>query len=377
MRVGLGVTGLVRSHSNFGSDGIGTVTSAVYQQLRRYSSFEITPISFGYQGFDKIYPQERGLVLDRFSRLIFPTLVAGLSSRGESHLRKVIDVFHSTDHYIPRYKSIPIVATIHDAIPFSHPHWMTKKFRIFYAPIFRRSARWADLVTTVSNHSKQMIIKHFRLSPDRVVVIPNAVDKSWYCPADEAVQAALRLRYCIPEKYIVSVGTLQPRKNIERLVSAYLLLKPRIRAEFGLVVVGRPGWRSNKLVDMLEHEDSRKANIHWLKYIPQNHLEEIVKGASCLAFPSLAEGFGLPVLEGFAAKIPVVTSNLTAISEVAGDAAVQVNPFNTRELADGISMVLENESLASKLMQSGFHRSQYFSWERAVTELTKVYRSVI
>jgi alpha-1,3-rhamnosyl/mannosyltransferase len=146
--------------------------------------------------------------------------------------------------------------------------------------------------------------------------------------------------------------------------------------EFGLILVGRAGWGCDKTVKFI-NQSTQKHNIKWLSYLPQNHLATLVKGASCLALPSLAEGFGLPVVEAFAAGVPVLTSNTTSLPEVAGDAAQLVDPTNVQDIAEGLEKILDNPSRSAELITKGLMQAQQFSWKRTAEETLAVYRSLI
>jgi alpha-1,3-rhamnosyl/mannosyltransferase len=183
-------------------------------------------------------------------------------------------------------------------------------------------------------------------------------------------------KYELPKQYVIFVGTLQPRKNIKRLIRAYQTMRTQLRQEFGLVIVGRAGWGCDSTVNFIQ-ESAQKDKVKWLKYLPQDHVETLVKGASCLALPSLAEGFGLPVVEAFAAGVPVLTSNTTSLPEVAADAAWQVDPTNVEDIADGLEKILDDKMLSEQLKIKGSVQARQFSWERTAKETVAVYRSLL
>lgn len=374
MKVGLGVTALARCIATNGVDGIGNHTHELYRRLIRHQSLQVLPVSFGYHGFEQI-DGNAGIVLKRFAPLVATSVLTGLPFWGYDYLKNQIDVFHATDHRIPRLGKIPIVTTIHDAIPLAHPEWGSLKHRIIITPVFRQSVRWANRVITVSEYSKGQIVEHFGISPEKIVVIHNGVDSRWFKPIVSAELEALRSKYKLSRRYVVCVGTLQPRKNIDRLIKAYQALPKPLLKEFDLLIVGRAGWGSDNL--LLKLKDSiAHGYVHWLEYLPNTELEILVKGASCLALPSLAEGFGLPVIEGFAAGVPVITSNTSSLPEIAGDAAVLVNPYDVEAISDGLRCLLEDSELAGRLREKGLDRAKCYSWDRMAESTVSVYHSV-
>jgi len=376
MRIGLGVTSLARGLLHHGSDGIGQTTLELYRQLVCQLRLAVLPVSFGHDAFTQIDPDTLGLCLPRFGPLVGLSCLTGLPIWGSSQLERRVDVFHATDHYIPKLSKTPLVATVHDAIPFAHQEWMPLKHRLLISPIFRISARWAQKLITVSHFSKTQIVDYFGIAPDKISVIPNGVNERWFMPLDHSLLEKLLQKYELPKLYVIFVGTLQPRKNIDRLIRAYQSLPTELRHEFGLVIVGRAGWGCDGTVNLIQ-KSNPKDNIQWLRYLPQEHLETLVKGAACLALPSLAEGFGLPVAEAFAAGVPVLTSNTTSLLEVAGDAAQLVNPTSVEDIADGLVKILDDPTRSVQLKNKGLAQAQLFSWRRTAEETVAVYRSLI
>lgn len=376
MRVGLGVTSLARGLLHHGVDGIGYTTLELYRQLVGPQQMQVLPVSFGHSAFEQIDPNNPGLLLPRFGPLVGPSTLTGLPIWGNKQLERKVDIFHATDHYIPKLGKTPMVATVHDAIPFTHPEWTPLRHRLLISPVFKHSARWAQKLITVSHFSKAQIVDYFGIAPEKISVIPNGLNERWFKPVDHLQLEALLRKYQLPKRYVIFVGTLQPRKNIESLIRAYQSLPAQLRREFALVIIGRAGWGCDGTVNFI-YESAQNDHVKWLKYLPQEHLETLVKGAASLALPSLAEGFGLPVVEAFAAGVPVLTSNTTSLPEIAGDAALLVDPTRTESIADGLVQILDNPALATQLKMKGLARARQFSWERTAEETVAVYRSLV
>jgi glycosyltransferase involved in cell wall biosynthesis len=373
MRLGLGVTALARSIKSGGVDGIGHYTNQLFTRIGERRQVHLSSVSFGHLvpglGLDQ------GIICTRFAPAIACSVMTGLPFLGSSRMRAQLDLFHATDHYIPRLDGVPVVATLHDAIPLEHPEWVSLRYRLMISPVFKLSAKWAERIITVSEYSRRQVIQYFEVEAGKVSVIPNGVDIRWFNEVDAERLMSLKVRYGLERNYILSVGTLQPRKNMGRLIDAYRRLPKELKENFDLLIVGRFGWGDDGLLARISSQ-SASGRVRWLKYLPDDELEALVKGASCLAQPSLAEGFGLPVLEGFAAGVAVLTSNVTALPEVAGDAAVLVNPYEVDSIAVGLQCILEDKELVSRLRLKGGERAKLFSWDRTVDETLKVYRSI-
>lgn len=376
IKLGFGVTVLARCMASGAVDGIGSYTRELMKRFVAARSVDLVPISFGHA-----LPQMDGIAHEtlqcgRFAPAAVISALSGLSFPGAGGIGRQVDLMHATDHLIPNFGKVPIVATLMDAIPLSHPEWVTLKFRAVKNALWRRSAHWATHVVTISEYSKQEIEKHFGVPAEKISVIPLGVDERWFRPiARETMHETLR-RYGLPDKLFLFVGTLQPRKNIGRVIDAYRLLPQGIKNEVPLVIVGRAGWQCDEIVDGLA-SGAYGASVFWLKYLPNDDLLAVVKAATALVFPSLHEGFGMPVLEAFAAGTPVITSNGTSLPEVAGDAALLVDPVDTSSIAEAMLHLLENSELADSLREKGYTRARAHSWDRTASMTLDVYRQVL
>ncbi len=373
MKVAFGVSVLARCIQQGGVDGIGTYTRELMAAMP--PSAQLQPYLFDapaslWQGATPALP------LGPFAR---QTLVATLTGRdfggARRALRSRVDVVHATDHLVPRLRGMPVVATIFDAIPLSHPEWVRYRFKGLKNELWRRTAFWAQHVITISEYSRQEIVAHFRLPEERITSIPLGVGAQWFAPVDESVEKSVRLRHALPERYFVSVGTLQPRKNIGRLLLAHASLPESLQRDFPLVVVGKPGWGCEDVI--AQFTGGAFKHVRWLRHLPDADLQVVIKRATALVFPSLHEGFGLPVLEAFAAGVPVVASNTTSIPEVAGDAALLIDPLRIDQLADAMRRVAENSELAGQLVARGRDRVRAFTWQACAEKTLRVYETML
>lgn len=377
LRLGFGVTLLNRCLWQGGVDGIGSYTLELLKAFSRRSGIDLTPLSFGAPMHAQVAQGKKAKVMARFDVSALLSMGTGQPFAGATELSKMLDIIHATDHRIPQLGKLPVVATLMDAIPLAHPEWVSasRLGRIKHA-LWRRTARWADHVITISEYSKTEIAHHFGLTEDRISVTPLGVDARWFHPLAESVMAEVSVRLSLPERYFLFVGTLQPRKNVSRVIAAYQSLPEWLRGEVGLLIVGRAGWQCEDITSSLE-AGAYGSNVRWLKHLPDDDLLAVMKRATALVFPSLYEGFGLPVLEAFAAGVPVVTSNTTSLPEVAGDAALLVNPHDEAEIAGAMQRIVEDEALAGALRQRGLSRAREFTWDRTAEMTLDVYRHVL
>ncbi|MBI5686442.1 MAG: glycosyltransferase family 4 protein [Verrucomicrobia bacterium] len=246
--------------------------------------------------------------------------------------------------------------TIHDAATLDHPEWFSGKFAALYRFLLPKLMRRARRVITVSEFSKQRLIEHGGISPDRVCAIPNGVDARFRPAAPEAV-AALRRKLGLAEDYALAVGSLEPRKNLRGLFQAWQIAQPRLGG-MELAVAGGSG----KIFSNIGFE-RLPAGIRLLGYVEDADLVALYGGARMFVYPSLYEGFGLPPLEAMSCGTPVLTSNVTSLPEAVGDAALAVNPTDPEAIADGMIRLAEDGALCGELRSKGRQRAGQFTWE--------------
>lgn len=374
MRVGFGTTVLAQGLARGGVDGIGSYTRELMQRMAQAPGITLQP--FAYSGAVPPEGATRTLNAGPFQRQAAVSLLTGLPFGAmQRACAGQVDLVHATDHYIPRLRGIPVVATLMDAIPLAHPEWITYRFRRAKNEAWRRSAHWAQHIITISEHSRSEIAHWFRIPEKRISVIPLGVDARWFAtPTAEALQH-VRSHYQLPERFFLAVGTLQPRKNIGTLIAAHRLLPASVRREIPLVVVGKAGWGCADVVAQLTQGDG--GALRWLRYVPDADMLPLLRQASALVFPSLHEGFGLPVLEAFAAQVPVIASNTTALEEIArGGGALTVNPLNPGEIADAMHHIAHaTTATRHMLQQQGTHWARQFTWEATQQKTLATYQT--
>jgi glycosyltransferase involved in cell wall biosynthesis len=377
VRVALSLGGLCDPGLRGEVDGIGVYARQLWRRLEACPDVELHPVA----GYGRRFCAAAGSIVGRFT---FPcpyvpsaglSLLTGAAFPGSSALDGSVDVFHATDAKIPKLRGVPVVATLHDAIPLANPEWATQHLRTLKNYLIRAAAQWADAVITDSIAMVPQIAEQFRIPSERITPIYPGVDERWFQRIDADVSASVIARYGLAPGFFLMVGTLQPRKNVARLLAAYRALPARIRAERQLVVVGRIGWSAEALVAQLRAATAQ-GEVRWLEYVVESDLRVLYQSAGAFVFPSLWEGFGFPVLEAFASGTPVVTSNLSALPEIAGEAAVLVDPYQVDAIRDAMLRLAEDEALRSHLAAAGLLRAQQFSWDACAKRVLGVYRTI-
>lgn len=286
------------------------------------------------------------------------------------------DIVHYPSFNMPAFNTGPSVVTIHDLIYYLYPEACPGKAAFLYAKILLSMVvKAANRVIAVSHHVKGQIVRHLGVHEGKVGVIYGGIDHKLYMPVNDCKRLEkVRARYRLDNEYILYVGSHQPRKNIRRLLSAYY--GSDAMKEHDLVLTGRIDGRRADLYSS-PMESGIGERVRFLGEVPEEDLPALYSMAALFVFPSLNEGFGLPPLEAMACGTPVVTSNTTALPEVAGDAAVMVDPTDAGQIRDAIDTVLGSRALREELREKGLIRAGQFSWETTAKKTMQVYREVL
>lgn len=285
------------------------------------------------------------------------------------------DIYHLPYAAIPalrRGKNTRLVVNIYDLAFRQYPEFTsnTSYVRSLHQSIPRQIAE-SDKIITISEHTKKDLQKFYNVSDDKIAVIYPGTDLT----APSEIPLALT-ELCLPERYILSVGTLEPRKNLILLFRAAYLLRRKLReSNIKICLAGATGWKhdaTERVLDELQIQDL----VIKLGYVPREVLPALYAGATAFVYPSLYEGFGLPVLEALACGAPVVTSNVSSLPEVGGDAALYIDPHSIEELAAAIEKLLDDEALREQLKIKGFAQAAKFSWEKCARETLAVYHEI-
>lgn len=285
-----------------------------------------------------------------------------------------LDVFWGTANALPFIKTSKFVVTIHDLSSFLLKETYPLLRRIYYQKIIINAVRKADLIVTDSNFSRSSIVDYFSLSPEKVKTIYLGVLPVFFKKPSQEDISRVKKNYNLPNNYILTLSVLEPKKNIERLIYAYSLLKSKYRDFPALVIAGskKYGWINSKIFTLV-HELKLEKDIYFPGEINHCDLPIIYHSSMLFVFPSLYEGFGLPVLEAMAAGIPVITSNTSSLSEIANDCAVLVDPYDINNIAQAIETVIFDSEKRQVLSIKGKKNAQRFSWHTAAKNLLAIF----
>ena len=294
--------------------------------------------------------------------------------------RMQVDVFHGMDHVgLPLVgRTGKYVVTIHDVIPLILPQTFTPRHRLVVRMALARVRAKADRVIVPSHAAKRDIVQRLGLAEDLVVVTHAGCEPQFQPEAQEASFRDLAARYGLPSRYVLAVGTLEPRKNLTTLLQAFARLRRGAKTdpELGLVLAGARGWLDEPVFQSVRSLGLEQV-VRFPGFIDDEDLPAVYRGAELFVFPSLYEGFGLPLLEAMACGVPVITSNVSSMPEVAGGAALLVDPRDVHGLAAAIAQVLRDEALRGRLRDAGIARAGQFSWETAARQTLDTYASLV
>jgi alpha-1,3-rhamnosyl/mannosyltransferase len=372
LRVGLGTTMIEPGLTGGRLDGIGVYTQALMRNLGD-AQCEVLPFS---------YPRLRGdanaiAVGRRLPQSFETAMLTDLLTPAAHRMHMAADIFHVTDYRIVRM-DCPVVATLHDALPIKYPEWCSARLRSAKNWMQVKAAQKADHVIALSHFAIAELVECFGVDERRISVVPCGVDAHWFDPVAPDALAATLARHDLRPGYFLFVGTLQPRKNIERLLDAYLALPAKVRAERQLVIVGAPGWRCEELVARLGAARANGEPVIWLDQVRDGEtLRELYAGAGVFVFPSLYEGFGIPVVEAFASGVPVVAANSSSLPEVTCGAALDVDPLDTGAIGAAMLALVTDDTLRARCIAAGRARARQLTWHDTALQTAAVYRAVL
>lgn len=298
-------------------------------------------------------------------RLLMPTLQR-LRLRAEQGA-----IYHSPNFFLPPFPG-RTVTTVHDLSHHIYPQFHPAARVDYMQRMLPASLQRASHVITVSESARQDLISHFGHPPERITAIALGANAAFRPYSAAELAPVLARHHLTVGGYTLFVGTIEPRKNIDRLLQAYESLPSALRQRYPLVLAGGPGWSS-------AHTHAHMARaaaagwLHYLRYVPQADLPALYAGARSFAYPSLYEGFGLPVLEAMASGTPVITSNVSSLPEVVGSAALLIDPHDTDALRAALAQGLQDEAWRAQAGSAGLERARQFTWARCVDRTVQVY----
>jgi len=282
------------------------------------------------------------------------------------------DLLHYPSFNMPLLNGRPYVVTIHDLIYLDRDSCPSMSAHMYARFMFKRAVKTARRIITVSEYTKSGIVRRLGVAPDKITVIHNGVSASYRPPSARTRERVLS-RYGIKDEFIFYAGNHQPRKNLMRLVDAFAGMKD---TNLRLVLAGKVDPRRAELYNAVRNKGLND-RVLFIGEVPEDDLPALYSGAVAFAFPSLAEGFGFPPLEAMACGAPVVSSNVTSLPEVVGDAGVMVDPLDTGSIKEGLEKVIGSPTLRSELREKGLERVKKFTWEAAAEKTLRVYEEAL
>lgn len=352
--------------------GIALFANKLIEEIEKQKGYQL------YGGFNFV----RGIKANDLSRFQFPVKYSNVPSKlvYSRLVKKALPFYYhnmmgiKTDinlfftYKIPRvhYKGI-VISTIHDLIPL-RVSTENKQLEIDYRNDVSYTIKHSDYLITISEASKKDILSAFNFDESKIFIIPNGVDFELYNnKIDELIIRQVKAKYKLPNKFIVYFGGIRKHKNVDNLIKAYSLLAPEIRQETSLVIT-----QGNQALKQLVYDLNIEKQVYFTSYIEEQDKPAMYQAALVMAFISSYEGFGLPIIEAMAAGTPVITSNVSSMPEVSGNAAVLVNPQNLEEIAEALEKMISNQEFRNQIINLGYENAKKYSWSYSGDELVKL-----
>lgn len=290
-------------------------------------------------------------------------------------LRKYgVELFFSPDNFLSLRTSVPTVLTTHDIAHFHYPQqvaWMHRPYYQIFIPHFLKKAQH---IISVSEHGKLDLVTHYQVPPAKISVVPNGT-RSIFQPLSEVEKSQVKAEFSQGQEYFFFLGAIHPRKNMLGLLRAYEQFREKSEAPVKLIIAGKLAWQVAE-IKKLHTASAYRDDILFLGYVPEEIAAQLMAAALALTYLSFFEGFGLPVLEALCTDTPVITSNTSSLPEVAGDAALLVDPHDTEAIANAMLRIWQEPELRKDLIEKGQKQRQQFSWDEAATAIYQVFKKL-
>ncbi|MBA7619372.1 D-inositol-3-phosphate glycosyltransferase [subsurface metagenome] len=298
------------------------------------------------------------------------------SIEGKENILGNVDVIHSTAFIIPELLKAKLVVTIHDLSFLLFPELHTEvNIRLLMRNLIYINSR-PDKIICDSEQTKKDVIKYFHVPEEKLIVIYLGVNDSFREEIDSDFRKKILEKYGLTGKYLLCVASIEPRKNFLRIINAFSeFIKQEEYKEYSLVCVGGRGWKNIEIYSLVKQKNL-EGKIKFLRSIEECELAPIYNQAEIFLYPSLYEGFGLPVLEAMACKVPVITSNVSSLPEVAGNAALMVNPYNEKQIYEAVLHLVDDENKRKQLINMGLENIKKFNWENTAKQTLNIYQQI-
>lgn len=269
---------------------------------------------------------------------------------------------------------VPKLAVIHDLAFKIHPKYVIAKHAVFLDQLVRHTLKQATKIIVISESTKKDVVGQYGYDANNISIVYPAVDTAQYAPASAQEVEQVKTKYGISDEYLLFLSTLEPRKNVAGIIKAYNILAPELRAKYQLVLAGKKGWLDDEIEQLCSKMGERVLRTG---RVASSDKAALYTGAKVFTFPSAFEGFGIPILEAMACGTPVITSNVSSMPEVAGDAAIVVDPNNIHDIAAALTKILTDDDLAKELQKQGNERIKEFTWQKSAGQLAALLRSLV
>lgn len=288
------------------------------------------------------------------------------------------DITHFFNFIVPKGVSGKVVTTIYDVVWLRYPETMDEKNYKRITQDIVYSVNRADRIVTISESTKQDLIDLLHIPAEKIVIAPPGVNvQAFQHSYQPSILQRIKEQYHLPEHYILYMGTLEPRKNIERLVQAFAQVHQKDGVQgYKLVLAGKKGWQYDSIFTLIQSLGLEQYVI-CTGYVAEEDKAAIYQMADVFVFPSLYEGFGMPIAEAMAAGVPVITSNVSSMPEVAGDAAILIDPYSVEQIADAMEQLLTDDVLRRQCIQKGLTQCSKFTWEQSADILVQMYQDMM
>jgi glycosyltransferase involved in cell wall biosynthesis len=367
-KIAFGTTLLDKGLQGDGIDGIGQYCQELLSQfINSKNELEISPYSFSTS-----QSPSGAIALPTYSNYLTRSLLKLDAHSVAREYFDEVDLIHCTDQLVPVARNTPLVATVMDAIPLSHPQFIKAQSRFLKPQLWKRLTARANHIITISEFSKGEIINLMGYPEEKITTIPLGVDSRFFETISKKDIAKTLSKLKIDKSFFLFIGSIQPRKNLLRILKAHALLPHNLAIEFPLVIAGKLAWDDGKTLAAIKQgiQDNR---CIWLNYVSDYEKRCLLQSTKGLVFASLYEGFGLPILEAYASQTPVITSSCTSMPEIAGDASLIINPLDIEELSDALHTTIAETELISTLKIRGLEKAKAYTWTSVAQSTKEVY----
>jgi len=353
--------------------GIGRYTYEIAKEIEKANRFD-TNYFYGYFSKKLLTPSSSSHTKNLKSIVVKNTFikktVRKLLSLSSKILAPSYDIYWQPN-FIPNQeiRAKKIVTTLHDFSFILHKEYHPKERIEYFEKYFFQNIVKSDVIITGSEYSKQEILERLDFRKDQIKVIYHGIDHTLFKRYYD-----VKVSFKLPKKFIFSVGSIEPRKNLLGLLKAYDKLAETIKEEYKLVLAGFKGWENREIMSIIEQNQN---SIYYLGYISDEELAKVYNLATLFVYPSFYEGFGLPPLEAMACGTPVVTSNVSSLPEVGGDAVVYCDPYRIDDINEKIKFVLNDTGLQQTMIEKGLERAKMFTWEKSAMQHMEVFKEVL